>query len=504
MENTSGFNGLGIAPKLLELLAKNKYTEPTPIQRQSIPIAIEGKDLMGIAQTGTGKTLAFGIPMLQRLARTSGQKKGLVLAPTRELALQIDENLKKVGLGIGLKTAVLIGGESMGKQLKALRMNPNIIVATPGRLNDHLENSGLNLSNVGILVLDEADRMLDMGFAPQIEKILRKVPKVRQTMLFSATMPDEIVILANKYMLHPLRVEVAPAGSAVKTVTQELFFVDKNQKNELLKSLLVEYKGTVLVFSRTKYKAKDIARWIRNMGHTATEIHSNRSLGQRKDALDGFKKGKYRVLVATDIAARGIDVTGIQLVINYDLPATAEDYVHRIGRTGRAGMEGHAITFAQHDQRREVKGIERLIKKTLNVSNLPDLKTSAPAPSHGSTHSSHRQGNRQDFPRMIEDNIGRPGRKQFSDRKPSGDRGHSGRKPFGDRQKFGGRKPFGKERGHHGQGRGGKFGGGGKFGKGRGNSKGRRPADDFIPEPNGPRPFYMPKRELSEDERINS
>lgn len=362
------FDNLGIAPKLLEILQNLKFVHPTPIQEQSIPIAIEGKDLMGIAQTGTGKTLAFGVPMIQRLAQSKGKMKGLIILPTRELALQVEETLRKVGSTLGLKTAILIGGEAMGRQLRALKQNPHIIIATPGRLIDHLENRTVNLSNVGILVLDEADRMLDMGFAPQINKILQKVPKDRQTMLFSATMPDEIVKIANSYMTLPLRVEVAPAGSAVKTVTQEVFFVQKQDKPQLLRSMLYEYKGSVLVFSRTKYGAKKITQTVRNMGHTAAEIHSNRSLGQRIEALEGFKIGRYRVLVATDIAARGIDVTGIQVVINYDLPATAEDYIHRIGRTARAGMAGHAISFATPDQRSDIRSIERLIRKPLPVS----------------------------------------------------------------------------------------------------------------------------------------
>jgi ATP-dependent RNA helicase RhlE len=362
------FSGLGIAPRLLDILDKQKFTTPTPIQAQSIPPAIEGKDLMGIAQTGTGKTLAFGIPMIQRLAQTGGQKKGLVILPTRELALQVDQTLKKIGGSLGLKTAILIGGEPINKQFRALKANPHIVIATPGRLIDHIEGNKLSLANVGILVLDEADRMLDMGFEPQIKKILAKVPKVRQTMLFSATMPDEIVSIAQSYMNLPLRVEVAPAGTAVTTVTQELYFVDKPDKPKLLKTILEKYQNSVLVFSRTKHGASKITRIVRDLGHTATEIHSNRSLSQRISALEGFKLGKFRVLVATDIAARGIDVTGIQLVINYDLPATAEDYVHRIGRTGRAGMTGHAISFATPDQRREVKGIERLIRKPLPVA----------------------------------------------------------------------------------------------------------------------------------------
>lgn len=363
MTEFSGFQGLGIAPKLLEVLRKQNFTEPTPIQKQSIPIAIEGKDVIGIAQTGTGKTLAFGIPMLQRLARAGGQ--GLVIAPTRELALQIDESLKKIGSYFGLKTAVLIGGENIDRQLKRLRARPHIIIATPGRLNDHLDRRTVKLDAVAVAVLDEADRMLDMGFMPQIQTIFEKLPAQRQTMLFSATMPAKIVGLATKYMQMPMRVEVAPAGTTAKDVSQEVFFVEKINKVHVLESLLSEYRGSILVFTRTKHEAKKIARLIKVKGHTSSELHSNRSLGQRKEALEGFKLGRYRVLVATDIAARGIDVSGIELVINYDLPENAEDYVHRIGRTGRAGAVGHAISFAMPHQRNDVTNIERLIKKAL-------------------------------------------------------------------------------------------------------------------------------------------
>lgn len=376
MTNTNSnasFDNLGIAPKLLDILHKQKFHTPTPIQQQSIPQAITGKDLIGIAQTGTGKTLAFGIPMIQRLAQTSGKEKGLIVLPTRELALQVNESLKKIGGGIGLKTAILIGGESMPKQIRALATKPHIIIATPGRLIDHIETKKINLNSTTILVLDEADRMLDMGFLPQIKKILEALPTKRQTLLFSATMPEDIVGIANKYMSMPLRVEVAPAGSAVKSVTQEIYFINRDEKADLLRSLLSQYKGSVLVFSRTKHGARKIASNIRGFGETATEIHSNKSLNQRLEALKGFKLGKYRILVATDIAARGIDVAGIQLVINYDLPDNAEDYVHRIGRTGRASQTGHAISFATHDQKRDVQTIERLIRKALPVSKNPNI-----------------------------------------------------------------------------------------------------------------------------------
>ena len=369
----SGFYGLGLAPKLLAAVEHLRFTEPTPIQYKSIPLLIQGKDLIGIAQTGTGKTLAFGLPMLQRLAQVKGL--GLVVLPTRELALQVDEALRQVGATLGLRTAVLIGGEDINRQLRALARKPHIITATPGRLIDHLERKSVNLSTVKILVLDEADRMFDMGFAPQLKIILRAVPppSERQTMLFSATMPDEIVKLATAHMALPLRVEIARAGTAAELVTQELFVVRKDAKRRLLDKLLQQYQGTVLVFCRTKFGAKAVTRAVKAMGVSAAEIHSNRSLGQRREALDGFKSGKYRVLIATDIAARGIDVIGIEVVINFDLPSNPEDYVHRIGRTGRAGHPGRAITFATPDQGNDVRSIEKLVRTMLPISKLPDL-----------------------------------------------------------------------------------------------------------------------------------
>ncbi len=365
------FSDLGIAPKLLGILEQLQFSQPTPIQHQAIPPAMEGKDLVGIAQTGTGKTLAFGIPMIQRLATARGQ--GLIMLPTRELALQVDETLQKVGRPLGLKTAVLIGGASMYQQVQQLRRTPHVIIATPGRLVDHLQQKTVSLNQIKIVVLDEADRMLDIGFLPQIKQILSLVSTERQTMLFSATMPSEIAQLAGKYMRMPLRVEVAPAGTSAAKVEQEVFMVSKEVKIQLLDKLLTDNAGTILIFSRTKHGAKKIAAGIRHMGHTAVEMHSNRSLAQRKEALAGFKSGKYRIMVATDIAARGIDVKDISLVINYDLPDNSEDYVHRIGRTARAGQSGKAISFASPDQRNDLRGIERLIRKTLPILALPVL-----------------------------------------------------------------------------------------------------------------------------------
>jgi ATP-dependent RNA helicase RhlE len=302
----------------------------------------------------------------------------LVVLPTRELALQVKEIFHKIGTPLGIRTVLLVGGEAMSRQLYGLRGNPMIIIGTPGRMIDHLEQKTLSLNNVSVLVLDEADRMLDMGFAPQLNRLLTTVPKERQTMLFSATMPSQIVQIANSYMKLPIRIEIAPPGTASAKVTQELFFLDKNDKPRLLEKLLQEYRGSVLVFSRTKFGAKRIAAGVRALGHSATELHSNKSLNQRREALDGFRNGRYRILVATDIAARGIDVKGIELVLNYDLPSNPDDYVHRIGRTARAGAEGHAISFATPDQRRDVRDIERLIRITLPSSALPSLPPHRP------------------------------------------------------------------------------------------------------------------------------
>ncbi|MCE9541878.1 DEAD/DEAH box helicase [Candidatus Kaiserbacteria bacterium] len=387
------FDGLGIAPAIRDVLARLKYTTPTPIQHQSIPMAIEGKDVIGVAQTGTGKTLAFGIPMIQRLAQAEG--RGLVLVPTRELALQVDETLRKIGGPLGIKTAVLIGGAPMNPQIRSLHANPNIVIATPGRLIDHLEQGTIRLTHVAVLVLDEADRMLDMGFLPQMKKILVTIPKERQTMLFSATLSREIMAIAGTHMTVPTSIEIAPQGTTAELVTQEIFIVSKASKAALLEKVLTEYRGPTLVFTRMKHSAKRVAARLRDVGHTAAEIHSNRSLGQRKEALEGFKRGKYRVLVATDIAARGIDVSNIELVVNYDLPMQTADYVHRIGRTGRAGAKGHAISFAMPTERREIRDIENLTKKALPVRPTPtDLPYIAPAPYEEDRPRSFRGGSR--------------------------------------------------------------------------------------------------------------
>ena len=397
---SSSFKDMGVNAALLKILDQRGINIPTPIQHQAIPLAIEGKDLIGIAQTGTGKTFAFGLPMLQRLAE--GKKRGLILLPTRELAYQVEEALKPFASALGIRTAVFVGGAPIGLQRKMLKQNPRVLIATPGRLNDHLDKRTVSLKEVEILVLDEADRMLDMGFKPQINKILSQVPKQRQTLLFSATMPQEIFALAKNEMHMPLRIEVAPEGTAAAKVEQELIIVRQQDKKNLLFTLLQEHPGKVLVFSRTKHGAKKITRILNDKRVHAAEIHANRSLAQRRAALDGFKKGKVRVLVATDIASRGIDVSDIRLVLNYDLPDDAADYVHRIGRTGRAGRTGKAISLATPTQAGHIRDIEKLIRGTIQRkkhASLPDVAMEKGMKKGGGRPQRRPQGRSSNSPR---------------------------------------------------------------------------------------------------------
>lgn len=370
-QTESTFAGLGINASILDVLKILKLDIPTPIQAKSIPVLLAGQDLIGVAQTGTGKTFAFGIPMIERLMLIGG--RGLVLLPTRELALQVEENLRKVGSRLGLRTAALIGGEAMGQQIQNIKRNPHIIIATPGRLIDHLKRGWLKLNEVKVLILDEADRMLDMGFAPQLEEIMKRLSKERQTVLFSATMPREILKLASVHMSSPTHIEIAPSGTTVDLVNQEMHVVKKENKHSHLEKILNQYAGSVLVFTRTKHGARSLARNLGYSGHKVAEIHSNLSFNQRRESMAGFKSKKYRILIATDIAARGIDVVGIELVVNYDLPDNSEDYVHRIGRTARAGSMGKAISFAMPSQRSDIYSIERVINKKLNLTEFAPL-----------------------------------------------------------------------------------------------------------------------------------
>jgi ATP-dependent RNA helicase RhlE len=428
------FKALGLEDKLLAVLDKLGFVTPTPIQRSSIPVGMKNEDIIGIAQTGTGKTLAFGLPILNRFVKNGNRSRGraLIILPTRELAIQVNESLSKIGKPFGLRTATLIGGAPMRPQQSELRNNPDIIIATPGRLIDHLQQRGVDLRTVDTLVLDEADRMLDMGFAPQIKQILRDVPAERQTLLFSATMPDAIVQIANNYMRKPVRIEIARAGSTNEDVSQELFIVPQDEKNDLLARLLFDYTGTILVFTRTRSRASRVARYIRGGDHTVAEIHADRTLTQRRAALDGFKSGRYRILVATDIAARGIDVTGIECVINYDLPDNAEDYVHRIGRTGRAGLQGHAISFAAPDQSGLMRDIERLIESPVERSEHSLYQFEA-IPSGGSRRG---RGRGPSNPRSTSNHGGGP-------RGARAGAGGSSRSASGGRGSFGGNRSGG-------------------------------------------------------------
>jgi len=367
-KKSNNFTKLGINNKTISSLNYLNFTNPTPIQKKVIPKALNGENVIGIAQTGTGKTLAYGLPMIESIMRDKG--RGLVVVPTRELATQVGDALKQVGKSWGLKCTIIIGGVSQRRQVINLRKNPHIVIATPGRLLDLVNQKEFDLNKISILTLDEADRMLDEGFLPEITKILEGSKSVEQKLLFSATMPKSITTLINKFISNSVKIEVSPQGTTPEKLEHEVFFIPKNDRVQLLRSILEQYNNdSVLVFTRTKYGAKKLARDIRNMGHTAAEIHSNRTQAQRKHALKGFADWKFRILVATDIASRGIDVANIGLVVNFDLPDQLDDYVHRVGRTGRAGKDGKAISFVLPPQKSSIKKIEKLIGTTLTISH---------------------------------------------------------------------------------------------------------------------------------------
>jgi ATP-dependent RNA helicase RhlE len=360
------FRTFQLSPSMFHALDAAGYHTPTPIQAETIAPALLGRDVIGAAQTGTGKTAAFIIPVIERLRAARGTDRqgiALVLAPTRELAEQT--HLWAQRLGTGLHTAVVVGGVAYGPQINALRRQPSIVVATPGRLVDHLDRGTLSLGTVRILVLDEADRMLDMGFKPQLDRVMRGLPTSRQTLLFSATLPPDLGALTRMHLHDPVRVEVGQQAVPPSRTTQDVYMVDGAYKTPLLLSVIEGTSGNMLVFARTKHRTDRVARSVRNAGHTVQCLHSDRSQSQRREALEGFRGGRYRILIATDIAARGIDVTGIQRVINYDLPHTAEDYVHRVGRTARAGADGHASSFAAPEEHAQLHAIERHIGSRL-------------------------------------------------------------------------------------------------------------------------------------------
>lgn len=367
------FSDLKLIAPLISALEKKGYKNPSPIQQQSIPHILEGKDIFGCAQTGTGKTAAFALPILQLMAanRKPNDKrtiKALILAPTRELATQISDNFKEYGSNLGFKHTTIFGGVSQFHQVVALKQGVDILIATPGRLLDLMQQGIIKLNFVEYFVLDEADRMLDMGFIHDMKKVIAKLPAKRQTLFFSATAAPDIMKLANTILNNPVNVAVSPVSSTAEKVKQVVYFVEKAKKKLLLKHLLkTENIGHVLVFSRTKHGADKIAKDLNSFGIKAEAIHGNKSQGARERALKGFKDRTLRVLVATDIASRGIDVDKLSYVINYDIPEQAETYVHRIGRTGRAGENGIAISLCMREEIPYLKGIQKLIKKELDV-----------------------------------------------------------------------------------------------------------------------------------------
>jgi len=370
MDSPHGFAGLGLSTAALESLDRAGYEHPTPVQQRAIPPALQGLDVVGCAATGTGKTAAFVLPVVERLQGRRGTR-ALVLAPTRELALQIAQHVEMFGRGRGVRGAVVMGGVGMEPQVRALRDGHEVVVATPGRLVDHLDRGTARLDGIEILVLDEADRMLDMGFRPQLERVLARLPSKRQTMLFSATMAGEVAEFARRHLHSPVRVEVARSGTVAEKAQQRVFHLAQVEKAALLLALLAEDEASTLVFTRTKRRADNLCRILSRAGHDAERIHANRSQNQRRHALESFRTGFHRILVATDIASRGLDVEDIGHVVNFDLPHVPEDYVHRVGRTARASASGRASAFCSPEERPLLADIEKLTRAPVPVAEVP-------------------------------------------------------------------------------------------------------------------------------------
>ncbi len=392
------FRDLGVDAPILKTLAAEGYAAPTPIQVQAIPDVLSGRDLLGIAQTGTGKTAAFALPILQRLAanRRPAPRRGcraLVLSPTRELASQIEASFRIYGRGLNLTSTIVFGGVGAGPQIKAMARGVDVLVATPGRLLDHIGRGNIQLADVEVFVLDEADHMLDLGFIEPIRRIVRGLPAVRQNLFFSATMPTEIRRLAAELLVNPVEVAVVPHTTTVERVEQQVILVETRQKPTLLAELMLDKAvDRALVFTRTKRGADRVTRHLADAGVVATAIHGNKSQGQREHALAGFRAGRTRVLVATDIAARGIDVEAVSHVINFDLPNIPESYVHRIGRTARAGAGGIAISFCDSDERPYLRSIEALIRQKLPLDDRRSEAGERPLPTAGAGKTTGRPG----------------------------------------------------------------------------------------------------------------
>jgi ATP-dependent RNA helicase RhlE len=396
------FAELGVAQPLLQALEAENYHTPTPIQTRAIPALLDGRDMLGVAQTGTGKTAAFTLPMLQILSRTEvGPKKGrrprcLVLTPTRELAAQIAESVDTYGAGLQLRSTVIFGGVGINPQIDTLRRGVDILIATPGRLLDHAGRPTVDLSKVEILVLDEADRMLDMGFIHDIKRVLKFLPKRRQNLLFSATYTEEVKKFSDALLHSPVLIEVARRNTAAELVSQVVHPVGRTRKRELLSHIIKEENwNQALVFTRTKHGANRLSKQLVIDGISATAIHGNKSQAARTKALADFKRGQVRVLVATDVAARGLDIDRLPHVVNFDLPHVPEDYVHRIGRTGRAGVSGRAVSLVSADERLQLKNIERLLKRAIEVEVIPGFKQEkTPPKSQASTSPEHASKDR--------------------------------------------------------------------------------------------------------------
>ncbi len=367
------FESLGLHPALLQALAEENYQQPTPIQEKAIPVICQGKDLLGCAQTGTGKTAAFALPILQRLLEHSPSRsnypRAVIITPTRELAIQIGDSFKTYGRHTAIQTSVIFGGVKAAKQMASLKGRVDVLVATPGRFLDLFGQGYIRLNQLQVFVLDEADRMLDMGFIHDIKRIIQLLPAERQNLFFSATMPPAITKLAQNLLVKPVRVEVTPVSSTAETIQQQVYWVDKSDKMALLLSVLSNPAwNPVLVFTRTKHGADKVTKQLEKKGIRSAAIHGNKSQNNRQRALEDFKSGQIRVLVATDIAARGIDIDNLQYVINFEVPEVAETYVHRIGRSGRAGNLGRAVTFCMPEEKADWLQIERLIKQKIEAS----------------------------------------------------------------------------------------------------------------------------------------
>lgn len=395
------FEGLELNQPILRALKKNGYAQPTPIQQQSIPALLEGRDMIGIAQTGTGKTAAFSLPVLDRLSRTnrkavSGKPRALILSPTRELAGQIVDSIRTYGDELHLRCQAVFGGVPIRRQIAQLQRGVHILVATPGRLLDLMNQGHVELSAIEYFVLDEADRMLDMGFQRDIERITAALPGKRQTVLFSATMPAAVGRLAERLLDRPVRVEITPQATTVERIEQQVMMVAKDQKRNLLNELLADQNlSRVLIFTRTKHGADRVSRQLKQTGISSDAIHGNKAQNARQRALDAFRSGSVRALVATDIAARGIDVDGVTHVINFELPVDPEAYVHRIGRTARAGCSGAAISLCAPDERSQLRSIERIIRQPIpvNSDHGHHVDMSAPVASDGTHNDGKRKRN---------------------------------------------------------------------------------------------------------------